>query len=339
MPTTIHDVAERLEISVTTVSRALAGYSDVAESTRKIVEQTAKEMEYIPRHAARNLRLQRTSTIGLIFPTLGGRFTDPFFSEFLAGVGDEAAEHEYDLLVSVASQGEDEERMYRLWAGSRRVDGFILVRMRLEDWRSKYLSKEKFLFVSFGHHQSQNGQPWVGVDGSSGMLMLMHHLIKSGHRRIAFIGAPSELYFAGNRLDGYRVGLEKAGVTIDPNLILQADLTRSGGYDATKQLMIMQDPPTAIIGINDLTAIGAMRAAHESGKHVGQDLAIAGFDGTEAGEHAHPPLTTVAQPVYTIARKVCQLLVKVLNGEHLDKSEIIIQPTLVIRKSTDFQML
>lgn len=338
MPVTIKDVAHRLDISVTTVSRAIAGYSDVAENTRQLVLKTANEMGYVPRHAARNLRLQRTNTIGFIFPTLGGRFTDPFFSEFLAGIGDEASEQDYDLLVTVASQGEPEEHTYQRWARSRRVDGFILVRMRVKDWRSHYLSAEGIPFVSFGPHQLANGQPWIGVDGQEGVLKLMKHLIGLGHRIIAYIGAPRNLYFTGDRLAGYQAGLDEAGIPFIPELIAEADLTRQGGYHAAQPLFSMPEPPTAIIGVNDLTALGALRAAQERGIKVGVDLAIAGFDGTEAGEHAHPSLTTIAQPVYAIGRQVSQLLVKVLNGEKVEPSGFIIQPELIVRASTDFQL-
>jgi LacI family transcriptional regulator len=325
-----------LDISVTTVSRAIDGYSDVADSTRALVIQTAKEMGYVPRHAARNLRLQRTNTIGLIFPTLGGRFTDPFFSEFLAGVGDEASQQKYDLLVSVASQGQTEEQTYRRWGASRRVDGFILVRMRVDDWRSKYLHSENIPYVAFGHNQSRDKQPWVGVDGRGGILMLVRHLIQMGHRRIAFIGAPERYYFAGDRLAGYQVGLKEAGIALKDDLICEADLTRSGGFQATQLLLDLETPPTAIIGVNDLTALGALRAVQERGMIVGQDIAIAGFDGTEAGEHSHPPLTTVDQPVYAIGRRVCGLLVKTMCGGIIQEYGITIQPELVIRSSTNF---
>jgi len=152
LPVTIRDVAKKLDLSVTTVSRALAGYDDVASAT----------MGYVPQHAARQLRRQRTETIGLIFPTSGSRFSDPFFSEFIAGIGDETSKRSYDLLVSVAPPGEAEERAYHLWTNSRRVDGFILVRTRVDDWRISYLTKENFPFTSFG--RSKTLETWAPKD-------------------------------------------------------------------------------------------------------------------------------------------------------------------------------
>ncbi len=131
MPVTIRDIAKRLNLSITTVSRALDGYDDVAESTRQRVIRTAREMGYAPSHTARQLRRSRADCIGYIFPTSGPHFTDPFFSEFIAGLGDEATSHNLDLLISTAPPDEPvEQQMYERWVHSRRVDGIVLSRMR-----------------------------------------------------------------------------------------------------------------------------------------------------------------------------------------------------------------
>jgi len=334
LPVTIRDVAKKLDLSVTTVSRALAGYDDVAPSTRDHVIEIAREMGYVPQHAARQLRLQRTETIGLIFPTSGSRFSDPFFSEFIAGIGDETSRRSYDLLVSVAPPGEAEERAYRLWSNSRRVDGFILVRMRVDDWRISYLTEENFPFASFGRSKTFKSSPHIGVDGCAGVKDLVNHLLDLGHRRIAFIGASEELTLVGDRLEGYKAGLEEAHIAYDPDLVLKGDLTRVGGYEAMKQLIERAPPPTAIIGVNDLTALGAIRAAQESGLIVGKDLAIAGFDGTVAGEHAHPTLTTVHQPVYEIGRRVSGMLIDLIEKHASTDLQSLIRPRLIIREST-----
>ena len=334
MPVKIRDVAKKLDLSVTTVSRALAGYDDVAPSTRDLVIETAREMGYVPQHAARQLRRQRTETIGLIFPTSGSRFSDPFFSEFIAGIGDETSRRSYDLLVSVAPPGEAEERAYRLWTNSRRVDGFILVRMRVDDWRISYLTEEDFPFASFGRSKTFESSPHIGVDGCAGVKELVNHLVDLGHRRIAFIGASEELTLVGDRLEGYKAGLEEAQISYDPDLVLKGDLTRSGGYEATKQLIELTTPPTAIIGVNDLTALGAIRAAQEGGLIVGEDLSIAGFDGTVAGEHAHPTLTTVHQPVYEIGRRVSAMLIDLIEKQTRSDLQSLIRPRLIVREST-----
>ncbi len=334
MPVTIRDVARRLNLSVTTVSRALAGYDDVAETTRQRVITAAREMGYMPQYAARQLRRQRTETIGIVFPTMGTRFSDPFFGEFMAGVGDEASRRNYDLLVSVAPAGKSEQDNYQRLVNSRRVDGFVLARMRIEDWRIRYLLHEEIPFVSFGRSETDEKAPHIGVDGCAGICELVRHLVSLGNRRIAFIGAPPVLTLSRDREEGYRKGMREAGIDVDPDLMSVSDLTSAGGYETAKKLLDYDPPPTAIIGVNDLTALGVIRAAQERGLSVGEDIAIAGFDGIETGKHWHPPLTTVYQPVYEIGRRVCDMLVAIIEGKETIQIETLIQPKLIIRQST-----
>lgn len=335
MSPTIRDVAKRLNLSITTVSRALDGYADVAEETRKRVIETAAEMGYIPSLAARQLRRQRTDTIGYIMPTSRPRFSDPFFSEFIAGLGDEAVAHNFDLLVSVATPNqEDERKTYQRWVQGRRVDGLILSRMRSQDWRVEFLREARFPFTAFGRTQTASDFPHVGVDGAAGMRRLVDHLVEQGHRRIAYICAPPDLTLQADRFKGYLAGLRAAGLEYAGELVVEGDLTRKGGFNAANHLLALPDPPTAIIGVNDLTAIGVLHAASEKNIRVGPDLAIAGFDGIEDTEHTHPMLTTIRQPVYEVGRRITAMLIQIITGEQIDEKIYLIQPELIIRAST-----
>ncbi len=327
VPVTIRDVAKRLKLSITTVSRALDGYDDVAEETRERVIRAAREMGYAPSRAARQLRRKRADAIGYILPTSKPRFADPFFSEFIAGLGDEAAMHNLDLLVSTAAPGEAAERqMYERWTQSRRVDGIVLSRMRLKDWRVKYLAEANFPFVVLGRTNLTIDFPHIEVDGRSGFKALVSHLVERGHRHIAFIGAPTDLVLQVDRFAGYREGLEVAGLPFDESLVAEGNLTRIGGYDAARRLLALTNPPTAIVAVNDLTAIGAMRAARERGLMVGRDLAVAGYDGIEDAEHT--------QPVYDIARRLVSMLLALSADEPLSERHVLMQPELIVRGST-----
>jgi LacI family transcriptional regulator len=335
MPVTIKDVAKRLNLSITTVSRALDGYADVAEETRRRVEQTAREMGYSPNPVARQLRRQRSETIGYILPAYSPRFGDPYFSEFTAGLGDEAASRNYNLLISTAPPGEESERMlYHNWVQGRRVEGFVLNRLHLQDWRVQYLAENEIPFVTSERTLDQVEYGYIEVDGRTGMIALMAHLIEMGHSRIGYIGGPSYLSLQANRFSGYREGLLAAGLRYDPELVLESDLTRAGGYQNGLRLLNLPQPPTAIACVNDLTAIGLMRAARECGLEAGRDLAVAGFDGIEESEHTSPPLTTLVQPVYEIARRLLAMLFQILHGEPVSEPRQNIQAELVIRKST-----
>ena len=331
----VRDVAKRLNISITTVSRALDGYSDVAEETRQLVIKTAQEMGYVPNRAARQLRRRRSDTIGFIVPARAPQFADPFFSEFIAGLGDEATSHNLDMLVSTAAPNSDLERQgYERWVHGGKVDGLVLNRMRLHDWRVQYLAKTDLPFVSLERSLDRSDHASVEVDSVAGFKLLMAYLTGKGHQRIAYLGGPKELKIQMDRLEGYKKGLTAAGIAYDPILVVEGDTTRGGGYQAAQQLFALPLPPTAITCINDLSAIGVLHAASERGLVVGQDLAVAGFDGIADTEHTSPPLTTLNQPLYEIARDLVKMLVTLIQNQPLEERRVRLQPDLLIRKST-----
>jgi LacI family transcriptional regulator len=335
MPVTIREVAKRLNLSITTVSRALDGYPDVSESTRDRVVQTAEEMGYVPDWIARQLRRHKSETVGYILPTTSPRFNDPFFSTFLAGLGNETAHFNYDLLVSTATPADENERqLYKRWVQGRRVDGFVLNRMQLNDWRVQYLCKENFPFVALERTQDECAYDSVEVNGQAGMIELVKHLATQGHQRIAYIGASADLALQARRFSGFQEGLVNAGLHFDQTLVVEGDMTRAGGYQATISLLELDSPPTAIACVNDLTAIGAIKAAHERGLAVGKDLAIAGFDGIEESESTLPPLTTLSQPIYEIACQMVNLLLNFIETGRSSSQQIQLIPQLIIRQST-----
>ncbi len=335
MPVNIRDVARKLNLSTYTVSRALDGYGDVSESTRQRVIETAKDMGYTPSRAARQLRRQRADAIGYVLPGTGARFKDPFFSEFIAGMGDETAAQKFDLLVSTASPDSQLEKdTYERMVQGHLVDGLVLSRMRLHDWRVEYLLGRAFPFSIHGRTLVKGEFPFIEMDMKFGFALLVQHMVERGHRRIAYIGAPPIFTLQADRFEGYRLGLAAAGIPLDAAYVAEGDLTREGGYLAALHLLDLPQPPTAVIGANDLTAVGAMHAANERGLVIGRDLAVAGCDGTEDSEHTQPPLTTLKVPVYDSARRLVNMLVKRINGESVDGMSQILQPELAARKST-----
>lgn len=334
MAVTLKDIAVRVGVSVTTVSRALAGYDDVAQATRQKILLAAEELGYYPSTTARQLQKRRTDTIGFVIPTFGPRFSDPFFSELLAGIGNEAVRHHMDLLVSTRPPDTPEEQdAYRRLVDGRRVDGVLVVRTRAEDPRLSYLIERGFPFVAFGRSHAQDF-PYLDVDGRKGMRDAVQHLIERGHRRIGYVSAPLDLNFASHRLEGYREILRENGLPYDEDLIVEGALTEEDGYRAAHHLLSDAPGTTAIALANDLMALGAMRAAHERGLTVGRDVAITGFDDIPLASHAHPPLTTVRQPIYDIGRQICHMIVQVIRGEPLAERHILLEPILVVRESS-----
>ena len=333
MRVTLKHIAERTGKSITTVSRALAGYGDVSEETRELVRRAAREMNYTPNALARSLQKRRSRTIGLILPTVGPRFSDPFFTEFLTGVGNMAAERGYDLLLSVQSPGEGEMELYRRKVSGGQVDGFVVVRTRRRDPRIDWLVESAVPFVAFGRTESAAGFPFVDVDSVKGMRLVGDHLIGLGHRRMVFLSSPPDLLFMGHRLEGLRQAMAEHGLDPDELRIVKGDLTQKSGYEAAMKLLEEPEIPTAIASCNDLMALGAMSALHERGVSVGGDVAVTGFDDIPMAEHSHPPLTTVQQPIYEIGRMVCEKLVNLIAGEAQDTRGEILAPRLIVRSS------
>ena len=334
MTITIKDIAKKVGLSVTTVSRALNDFDDVSVETKDLIQKTAAEMGYVPNSLAQRFQKRKTDTIGLILPTFGPRFSDPFFSELLAGIGNKAADHGYDLLVSTRPPGEAELLAYQQMVQSRRVDGLVVVRTRRQDDRIDYLRSVQFPFVAFGRTEGELFFPFVDEDGAHGMLLVADHLISLGHKRIACIASPPDLMFSQYRLDGLVLRLKELNTPLDPDLICVGNLTQRSGYEQAMELLKLPDPPTAIVAFNDLMAFGAMSAAQNKGLVVGSDISITGFDNTPMAAHSHPQLTTVDQPIYQIGNMVCEMLVKCVKGEVLEQRQVLLQPELNIRESS-----
>jgi LacI family transcriptional regulator len=332
MRPTIRDVATKLNLSITTVSRALDGYDDVAEHTRKLVIDTARKLGYTPNRAARQLRRQKSETIGFILPADAQHFSDPFFTEFMAGLGSELASQNYDLLVSAVAGEKEERDMYQRWANSGKVDGFILNRLRIRDWRVNFLSKQHVPFASLGH-TGKAGYPCIRVDGLQGFTDLVGHIHQKGFWKFAFIGGPENLVNHAERLEWFTKAVRFHGLTLNETYITTADLTSSSGFQHATELLSLPVPPDAFVCVDDETAFGVLHAAHRQGLNIGQQVAIAGFDGVQDGKHSEPPLTTLDIPVFDIARQLVKMLLKTIAGQVVE-SPILIKPNLLIREST-----
>lgn len=335
MAVTLKDIAEKVGLSVTTVSRALGGHKDVAAETQSYVQAVAAELGYAPNLVARRLQKQRTDMLGFIMPTFGPRFSDPFFSEFIAGIGNEAAVHEYDLVVSThAPNGEDERKAYERAARGGWVDGLIVVRTRENDARIQLLCQHNFPFVAFGRTDDDLVFPYVDEDSAAGMRLLVQHFIDLGHRRIGFIRPPDGLMFSRYRLQGYNETMRDNGLIPQPEWIVESDMTQRGGAEAADQLLALEARPTAIIGGNDLMAIGAINRLQQRGLQVGQDIAVGGFDDIPLAAYVNPALTTIHQPIYDIGRKTCVMLIDIINGRLPSNTHVLLTPTLVVRDSS-----
>jgi len=336
VPVTLKDIARRVGFSVTTVSRALNDYDDVSEETKRLIRQVAQEMGYHPHTIAQSLQRRRTNTIGFVIPATERYLSDPYFLELLAGIGDGAASYDFDLLVSTCRPMDPMERqVYKRMVRGRRVDGLLVARTRREDERIAYLVGEGFPLVAFGRTALNLDFPYLDVDGERGVYEAVGYLVRLGHRRIGFIIPPAYLMFSWHRLTGYEKALRDNGLTFDPSLVVEGNLTEPRGRQRMEELLDLDQPPTAVICGNDLTAFGAMEAVQARGLVVGRDVAVIGFDDIPLAAHFRPPLTTIHQPIYDIGKRICRMLIQLIRGEELEEHHVLLQPELVIRESTE----
>ncbi len=268
-PATLKSIAKATGFSVTTVSRALGGYDDVNAETRRIILEEAQQQGYRPNLQARLLQGQRSQTVGLILPTSGSRFTDPFFSEFVAGVGNRSATAGFDLLLSTHNPAHNENvvEIYRHMVTGRRVDGLVLARIRHDDSRIRYLQEARMPFVVFGRTNNNHNYAYIDVDGVAGQRTLTEHFIDLGHRRIAYIAPPKNLTFSQYRIEGFSAAMESRGIPVDEELVVAGTLTESSGWRRAQELLELPAPPTTIMTGNDVMAFGVMRAIQVQSKN------------------------------------------------------------------------
>jgi LacI family transcriptional regulator len=332
----LKDLAEKTGFSVTTISRALGGYSDVNEQTRQHILDAARELGYQPHEPARQLRNQRTHTIGLIIPANDQSFSNDFFNLLLRGIGDAAALEGYDVLISAQPPGKDEMAAYQRFVGGGRVDGMIVARTRQADERLQYLKKLKHPFVVSGRGSptEESDFAYIDADSQTGLRDAAAHLIALGHREIALILPPPDIAYTEFRRRGYAEALESAGIPYRAEYVLHGDLMRPSGSILTHVLLDHYPTITGIVCANDLMALGAMSAAQTRGLVVGRDLSITGFDDIPPAEYAHPALTTVHQPVYEIGQRLLHMLVQLITRKTPPETQILLPASLIVREST-----
>ncbi|CAH1648956.1 substrate-binding domain-containing protein [Chelatococcus asaccharovorans] len=319
--TSLRKLASHLGLSITTVSRALDGYSDVAAATRERVEQAAKAMGYRPNPAARRLRRGVGETVAFVLPTDPGHFHEPVFSELLVTVGEELARHEHDLMLLAARPGKDEMAVYHRLVEGRRADAFIIVRTRHQDERIAYLMAKGVPFVCHGRTDTTEPYAFIDGDGEEGFHSLTARLVARGHRRIAFLSAPTHLTFAGLRLAGWRRAMQAADLAAD--IVEEAEPTEEGGFALAHRVLDSHARPTALICATDRMAIGAIRAAADRGLTVGSDIAITGHDNIPAASYCQPSLTTMELPTRLIGARLADMVLARLGGADLrDLTEI-----------------
>ncbi len=328
------EIARLAGVSQATVSRVLNNDPQVNEEMRRRVLAVVESLGYVPDARAQSLRAQRTRLLGLVIHrspiALAG---DPFFSALIASIIDQAGRHGYHLCVDSARTMRSQRAIYEELLRTRRVDGLILVESEARDQRIARLTQEGFPFVLIGRYQPEDAVCSVDNDNIGASRMAVDYLIQQGHRRIAYLGGPAGLTVTRDRLQGYREALEAYGIDYDPCLALFTESSIEGGRNALRDLLNLSPMPTALLAMDDLIAVGAMREAQRHGVRVPQDLAIIGFNDTPLCSLVEPSLTSVAIDIPALARIATQRLIDLIEGRTVEPKRTIVPAQLVLRES------
>ena len=308
-------IAERLNLSESTVSRALNDYRDISARTKARVRDVADELGYAPNTHARRLASGKSDTIGYVMPMQDGQLTETFLGELMAGMAKTLAGRGWDLMVLAPHSAEDELAMFKKIASARHVSGLIISRTYSNDPRFRILQDLDIPFVSHGRSSDSQSAAWLDVDNERAFAQMTAHLASLGHRRIAHIGGAPVYNFARQRADGWKRGLREAGLELFAGYAETTELSFEGGQAAMERLLALDQPPSAVCCVSDVVAIGAMRAIRQAGYLPGREISLIGYDGLEIGSLLDPPLTTMSQPLQSAGSKLAEMLITIVEGK------------------------
>jgi LacI family transcriptional regulator len=333
----LKQLAAHLNLSQTTVSRALNGYPEVNAETRARVNEAAQRFSYRPNPHAMRLATGRSHAIGHVLPSDRTLMIDPHFSDFIAGAGEHYSAHGFDVLFNVGGP-EDERSVYRRYAQSGAVDGVVIMGPRLDDWRIDLLGELELPFIVHGRvGDLEEGYAWLDIDNRGAFQRAAKLLTDLGHRRIALLNGLELMTFAAHRRRGYEAALAAHGIEIDPSIISGDQMTEENGYRRTRHLLDLSARPTALLCSSMLFVSGAIRAVHEKGLQVGEDISIIAHDDGLPflkAEGLSPPLTTLTSSIRDAGTRVAQLLLQMIAEPSAPLPAELWSVDLIVRGST-----
>ncbi len=334
----LKELALKLGLSPTTVSRALNGYPEVNEATRERVMAAAKRHNYRPNLRAIRLATGRAMAIGHVIPVASKHeMVNPVFADFIAGAGETYSRNGYDMVLSIVAD-EDEERAYCDLRARGTVDGVIVHAPRMNDARLPLLAELGLPFVVHGR-ATGTGTPysWLDVNNRRAFQRATEFLLDLGHRRIALVNGLEFMYFAIRRRTGYAAALEARGITPDPALMSSDEMTELRGYRSARDMLRQDDPPTAFMVASMISGLGVRRAAEERGLRLGRDLSVIIHDDELSylrnGEDV-PIYTATRSSVREAGRQAAEMLLDIIARPETAPQQRLLEAELIIGQST-----
>jgi len=331
---TIYDIASKLNISIATVSRALKDDPVVNKKTRKRVFKAAEEMSYRSNHFAKNLRSQKTNTIGVIV----GKLTSHFQASVISGIENIANKYGYNLIISQSSEQYVKEVEAANTMFSSRVDG-LLVSLAFDTTNLDHFEsffKKNIPVIFFDRTRTHAKSISILIDNVEAAYSATNHLIQQGCKRIIHITAPSRQNVYTDRLRGYRQALEEHKIAFNKNNVIIGNLGFSDGAEAAAQILKMKPLPDGVFVANDNCAVGCMLALKKAGIKIPKDIAFVGFNNDPVSEVVEPNLSTINYSAYEMGEVAANNLINHLNGtSNIETTNtVILRSEFIIRESS-----
>ena len=332
--TTIRDIAKKLKISTSTVSRALNDHPDIKQSTKDQVKNLAKKLKYSPNSIARSLKSNISNVIGVIVPEI----EHDFFASAISGIEEVAYHSGYTILVCQSNESFEREIVNTNALMNQRVAGLIVSISQSTKNGNHFqeLIDRGIPIVFFDRICNDVSANKVVIDDAKSAFNAVTHLISRGKKNIAHLAGPKELEICRQRLQGYKNALKKAKLPISNKMICYGGLHEADGYNSMDNLLKNKIVPDAIFAVNDPVAIGAYQRIKEAGLKIPKDIAIVGFSNNRITSLVDPPMTTVNQPSFDMGKKSAEVLIELIenNDDKNSNKTIVLDTELIIRSST-----
>lgn len=327
--TTIRDVAAKAGVSTATVSRIINNKGQATPETVARVHAIIKELGYKPNVVARSLTSRKSNTVALLVPTI----SNPFFPELARGIEDVANSFGLNIFLCNTDDERDKVNNYLVSLQERYVDGIIINSLNLTNKDLKELNSNGIPTVTLDRTFSTHEFSSITVKHRVGAQLATKHLIDIGCKRIGLIRGPEDDFTAVQRMWGYRDYVKNLD-WFDQSWIALGDFSVKSGYLCMKELFQRHPDIDGVFASNDLMAIGLLKAAHEWGRKVPDELAIIGFDGIDMAQYTNPPISTIKQPSYGMGKMAMEELIRLIREPESDSNKMELDVELILRESS-----
>ena len=328
----IKELAKKLGLSITTVSRALGGYSDVSEKTRERVKKFANKYKYSPNPYASTLASGKAKTVGYVLPIYGtntSTLNQGNFFQFISGMSEELLSESIQLQILFAKSEEEELKAYKKLITEHKIENIVLQNLKTKDRRIEILNKYKINYVAWGKTKGKSNYSWVDLDNDKAIEVIINYLIKKNHTQIAYINISEKYNFANERKSSFLKNLKLNKINFNPNYYASVKLEEpEKSFEIIRKMLMKNKKISAIICSTEFSALSAIKACNYLNYKIGKDISIITFDGALVRDLSSPPITAVSFPVKELGKRAINILLNKNKNKNLQvnysaKTEII----------------